>query len=270
MSKVRTRVESSVNVEGGLRGPLVELLKRGEVPHDVRLMAARGELAPRADEQMQLLVLLASDSDPEVAAAAETTLASIAPDVLRAHLARNDVPAEVRAFCASRGIEPSAEGVPLPDGDGPVVGGEAESRPPETAEPQGIVLRIAGLTVAQKVALAMKGSREERTVLVRDPNKLVGVAVLSSPKLTDSEVESIARMASVSDDVLRVIAGNRAWMKRYGVVLALARNPKTPVTIAMNLLSRLAERDLRALSTDRNVAEAVRISARQRVVLQKK
>jgi len=123
------------------------------------------------------------------------------------------------------------------------------------------------MTVAQKVGLAMKGSREERAILIRDPNKLVSVAVLSSPKMSEPEVESIAKMASISEEILRIIANTRGWMKRYGIVLALARNPKTPVAISMNLLSRLTEKDVRAISTDRNVPEVLRITARQKIVL---
>jgi hypothetical protein len=113
----------------------------------------------------------------------------------------------------------------------------------------------------------MKGSREERAILIRDPNKIVAVAVLSSPKMTETEIENVAKMASISDEILRIIANNRAWTKRYGVIVALARNPKTPVAISMNLLARLTDKDLRAISADRNVPEVLRITARQKIVL---
>jgi Asp-tRNA(Asn)/Glu-tRNA(Gln) amidotransferase B subunit len=116
----------------------------------------------------------------------------------------------------------------------------------------------------------MKGSREERAILIRDPNKIVGVAVLSSPKLTEMEVESIAKMTSISDELLRIIANTRAWAKNYGVVVALTRNPKTPVAVSMNMLARLNDRDLKMLSTDRNVPEILRITARKKVVIEKR
>ena len=115
----------------------------------------------------------------------------------------------------------------------------------------------------------MKGSREERAILIRDPNKIVAAAVLSSPKLTEIEVESIARMANVSEDVLRIIAANRAWMKNYQVALALTKNPKTPVAVSMNLLARLNERDLKTISTDRNVSDVLRMTARKKLVMDK-
>ena len=102
--------------------------------------------------------------------------------------------------------------------------------------------RLSEMTVPQKMSRATKGTREERAILIRDPNKLISVSVLSSPKLTDSEVEAIAKMSSVSDEILRIISTNRNWMKNYVVVSALARNPKTPLPISMNLLNA-AERE---------------------------
>ena len=127
--------------------------------------------------------------------------------------------------------------------------------------------KIQGLNVAGRMVLAMKGTREERSILVRDPNKLVSTAVLSSPKINESEVEGIAKMANVSEEILRLIAMSRAWTKSYSIVHALARNPKTPVAISMNLLARLNERDLRMLSSDRNIPDILRITARQKLVI---
>ena len=127
------------------------------------------------------------------------------------------------------------------------------------------VLKIASMTVSQKVMLAMKGSREERAILVRDTSRVVAMSVLSSPQVSDSEAESFARMANVSEDVLRAIANTRAWMKNYAVCLALTRNAKTPVAISMNLMARLTDKDLKALSTDRNVPEVLRVTARKKV-----
>jgi hypothetical protein len=126
------------------------------------------------------------------------------------------------------------------------------------------------MSVAQRVQLAMKGSREERAILVRDNNRLVAVAVLSSPKMTETEIESIAKMASISDELLRIIANTRAWVKNYQVVVALTKNPKTPVAVSMNLLQRLNDRDMRMLSIDRNIPELLRLTARKKLVIEKR
>ena len=256
-------------MDSGFRTPLLDFFRRGDVARDVRLLAAQGALAPRAHEQLGLLVLLVGDQDPEIAGAAEATLQAIPRDALAGFLARSDTPADVRAFFAARGIEPAAAATP--DADAPIVdiGPEPEAAPPEEDE-RTALQRIGALNVAQRIALAMKGTREERAILIRDPNKIVGVAVLSSPKMTENEIEVIAKMATLSEELLRMIANTRAWMKRYGVVMALAKNPKTPVAISMNLLSRLSEKDLRMISSDRNVPEVLRVTARQKIVLEKK
>lgn len=255
-------------MDAGFRTPLLDFFRRGEVARDIRLLAAQGALAPRAHEQLGLLILLVSDPDPEIARAAEATLQAIPRESLAGFLARPDAPAEMRAFFAARGIEPAP--APAVIGDAPVLDTSPEPEPPAAAEDEKTTMqRIASMNVAQRIGVAMKGSREERAILIRDPNKIVAVAVLSSPKMTETEIENVAKMASVSDEILRIIANTRAWMKRYGVMAALAKNPKTPVAISMNLLSRLNDKDLRTISTDRNVPEILRITARQKLVVQK-
>jgi hypothetical protein len=124
--------------------------------------------------------------------------------------------------------------------------------------------KIAAMNPGQRLTLAMAGTREERAILVRDPNKIVAVAVLSSPKLTEMEVEGIAQMANVSDEILRIIGNTRAWIKSYRVVCALTKNPKTPLAVSMSLLSRLNEKDRKMLATDRNVPDALRTAARRK------
>jgi hypothetical protein len=248
------------------RTPLLDYFRRGEAPADLRLLAAKGVLAPRALEQLELLRLLVKDSDPDVAAAAEGTLQSIPPQAISSFLARTEVSAELREFFATRGVPVATTAAGA--SDEPLVDASPAPEPAPAAEDaQSTLQRIASMTVAQRIGLAMKGSREERAILIRDPNKIVAVAVLSSPKMTETEIESVAKMASISEEVLRIIANNRAWIKRYGVIVALTRNPKTPVAVSMNLLARLSERDVRAISIDKNVPDALRITARQKLVM---
>ena len=257
---------------------MLDFFRRGEVARDIRLQAAQGGMAPRAHEQIALLMLLLDDHDLEIARAAEATISTIPRPALEAFLARSDVSTEMRDFFAGRGIQPApvaAQAVDAPlvessaGGDALAAIMAAEEEPSEGQVRESTVQKIASLNIAQRMTLAMKGSREERAVLVRDPNKIVAVAVLSSPKLTDTEVESIAKMANVSDEILRIIGFSRAWTKNYAVVHALVRNPKTPVAMSMNFLARLSDKDLRSLSTNRNVPDVVRVSARKRVVIEK-
>jgi K+/H+ antiporter YhaU regulatory subunit KhtT len=122
------------------------------------------------------------------------------------------------------------------------------------------------MSVPEKVKAAMKGTREMRAVLIRDPNRMVAVSVLSCPKVNEQEIETFARMTNVSEDILRTIGQTRAWTKNYAIVAALVRNAKTPVAVSMTLLQRLTDRDVRAVSTDRNVPEPLRVAARRRIV----
>jgi hypothetical protein len=247
-------------MDPGFRSPLIDFFRRGEVARDVRMLAAQGVLAPRAHEQLALLVFLADDADAEIASHANATIESLPGEPLRAFLARSDVPDEIRRFFAARGVEPAA--APADLADEPlldVLADEANETTEKSADPK----VLAGLPVMERMKLAMKGTREQRSQLIRDPNKLVSTAVLASPKLTDAEVEAFTKMGNVSEEVLRIISMNRGWMKNYGVSLGLARNPKTPTAISMRVLHRLVERDVKMLTTDRNIPEVVRLAAKK-------
>lgn len=123
------------------------------------------------------------------------------------------------------------------------------------------VQRIYRMTIAEKVILALKGTREERNILIRDPNRLVASAVLGSPRLTDAEVEAFAAMKNVSEDVLRRVGSNRDWIKRYPVLVHVVKNPRTPVGVAIGLVARLNPRDMKSTSIDRNVPDVIRKTA---------
>jgi hypothetical protein len=251
----------------GIRSPFLDFFRRGEVARDVRLLAARGALAPRAHDQIALLALLTEDGDSEIRGTAEATLAQIPSDSLAAFLGRSDVPDLLRAFFRARGIEPDVTAVstaddPLIDidpgeGETPEEGGEGPRK--------GAGERLAMLTVSDRMRAAMKGTKEERAILVRDPNKLVSVSVLSSPKLSESEVENFSKMANVSEEVLRIIGMNRNWIKNYGVIAGLTKNPKTPLAVSMRFVQRLTDRDLKAIAMDRNIQEPLKLAVRKRL-----
>ncbi len=139
---------------------------------------------------------------------------------------------------------------------------------PEEGAPQEIrdaFARIAFMTTAERVMAALRGTREERFILVRDRSPLVVRAVMLSPKLNETEVEHIAGMRSTNEEALRLIGARPRWLRRYPVLRALAFNPKTPAGIALQLVRRLSQRDLIIMSRDRNISEAVRKVARQTV-----
>jgi hypothetical protein len=135
---------------------------------------------------------------------------------------------------------------------------ESESAAPERIS---LIRRIMLMTVKDRIKMGMKGDREARSILIRDSNKVVATAVLANARITDQEVEKIASMRTVPEEVLRAISMNRAWMRSYPIVLNLVRNPRCPIPTAMGLLPRLFPKDLESVAQNRNVSEAVRRQA---------
>ncbi|MFQ5926070.1 MAG: hypothetical protein ACE5MH_01405 [Terriglobia bacterium] len=121
--------------------------------------------------------------------------------------------------------------------------------------------KLSRMSVAERIQRALKGNREERSVLIRDPAKVIFRAVLQSPKLTDSEAESFATMKNVAEEVLRIIANTRKFMKSYIVVRNLVNNPRTPLDVSLPLLNRLTNQDLKFLTLNRNVPDTLRAIA---------
>ena len=129
------------------------------------------------------------------------------------------------------------------------------------AERVSLIRRIMFLNARDRMKLAMKGDREARSILIRDSNRLVAVAVINNPRVTDQEVENIAAMRTVADEVLRLIALSRAWARSYPIIHNLVRNPRTPIPTAISTLPRIRTRDLQNITQNRNVSEAVRRQA---------
>lgn len=124
--------------------------------------------------------------------------------------------------------------------------------------PMTITQRVLRLRTNQKIMLAIKGGKEERTLLIREANRLIQVNVIRNPRITESEIAYIAQMRTINEEVLRIISMTREWMKKYVIVKALVLNPRTPLAIAMSNFKRLIEADLKLLMRDKNVPEVLR------------
>jgi hypothetical protein len=132
---------------------------------------------------------------------------------------------------------------------------------PDANRRQTLLQQIARMTVSQRVQFAMRGAADARRTLIRDGSKVVQRAVLQSPRLTEQEVESFAAMANLTDEILRLIASNRAFRKNYVVVRNLMNNAKTPLDVSLHMLPLLNPMDLKKLSMNKNVPETLRTSA---------
>jgi len=132
--------------------------------------------------------------------------------------------------------------------------------PPERIS---LIRRIMFMNVKDRMKLAMKGDREARSILIRDSNRIVATAVVQNPRVTDQEVENIASMRTVADEVLRLIALNRNWARQYPIIHNLVRNPRTPIPTVLSTLPRIRTKDLKNLMQNRNVSEATRRQAQR-------
>lgn len=186
-----------------------------------------------------------------------------------------DVPQIVEAYQRVHGVDPSAR-PPAPEetAEGLIaeyhdeLGKERgdEGQPPETAEQQGrkltITQRILKMSVSEKIKLATLGNKEARTILLRDANKLVCMAAVTSPRITEGEIMTLANSKTTNAEVLRFVYSNRELMRNYALRLSLVKNPKVPLPTALRFLQALQERDIRELARDRNVPNTIQSQAK--------
>lgn len=175
-------------------------------------------------------------------------------------------PALVAALVASSVITAEQRGQLLDlqrdDLDAPESFAEAaEEAEPDLAKRETLLQKLSRMRVVERVQLAIKGNRDERMLLIRDPCRVVQRAVLQSPQLTDREVESFAGMASLGEEALRIIASNRKYRKNYTIVRTLMFNPKTPLEITLHLLPTVKAQDLKMLITNKNIPDTLRSTA---------
>lgn len=182
---------------------------------------------------------------------------------------------EVKRFFDTGGDAPAppseaAEAAPAAPAE-PVAEAEEEARPkaPEAKKVEdksNNIYKMAGsMTFGQKIKLALMGNKSAREYFAKDSNKLIAAAVLKNPRISDGEVHRIALSKGTSDENLRQIARNKAWMKNYNIRLSLTTNAKTPAAIAMKLLDGLLEKDLQAISKSKNVASVIASAAKRKL-----
>jgi hypothetical protein len=180
------------------------------------------------------------------------------PEILEILLDHPGTPEQVKRYLSdmlSPGVK-AAENIPA----------TLKTKPPK----QNLLQKVQSLTVGERLQLAMKGGREIRGILVKDTNKEVMLSVLQNQKITESEVELIARSRSVPEEALRTISKNREWLRNYSISFALVTNPKTPPGIAVALISSLKLKDLVLLEMNKNVPELVRSASKRLVSARKK
>jgi hypothetical protein len=180
------------------------------------------------------------------------SLLSLRPELAIVLLASTAISPEQR-----RGLEELGQGAP----DEEALLEAVRDAEPDPGKRQSLLQRLSRMRVVERVQLALKGGREERMALVRDACRVVQRAVLQSARLTEREVESYAAMASLSEEVLRLIAANRIFRKNYIVIKNLVNNPKTPLDVTLTLVKHLHTPDMRMLMMNKNIPETLRSTA---------
>jgi len=178
------------------------------------------------------------------------------PEVLRRLLDHPNTPETAREFSAQALQTP----VPAIKRREPT----AEPSPEQTAgRTQTLLRRIQSLKIGEKIQLAFRGSREIRSILIRDSNKEVMLSVLENPKITEHEIELLVKQRTSSEDVIRAIAKKKEWLRNYSIVHAVVTNPKTPLASALKYLPRLRLKELQLLEKDKNTSSALRAMAKK-------
>ncbi len=186
-----------------------------------------------------------------------------------------DIPRMVEAYQRVHGVDPTAEPPPPEETAAALIAeyhdelgrerGE-EARPLESAEQETkkftITQRILKMSVSEKIKLATLGNKEARTLLLRDANKLVCMAAVTSPRITEGEIMTLANSRTTNSEVLRYVYSNRELVRNYALKLSLVKNPKVPLPTALKFLQALQERDIKELARDRNVPNTVQSQAK--------
>jgi len=254
-------------------------------PHVLHALATNPHLNPdEAQKVQQALLDLGEDVAAVPAGAAETVTAADDEETAKylaehaAEIAAEEGKAfelvgahesheEVAAIAAVTGQAPAASATapaaaattsPAAVAEPAAAAAPAAKAVPQERERISVIQKIARLTVGERVQLAMKGTKDERFVLIRDGSKVVSSAVLESPKVSDAEIEQFAAMKNVQESVLRGITQKRKFMKNYGVIRALINNPRVPIDLGLGLMNHLLLNDLKALSMNKNVSDTLR------------
>ncbi|SNB45729.1 hypothetical protein [Geobacter sp. DSM 9736] len=279
--------------------PAAARLLNGEAGTEEKLKAARGEGSFPTAELAVVLVVLSRDHDERIRSAALAALQGMShgmllelvlspethPKVLdalaRIHRTKEDIILLIMAHpLIDKGTRDFIAAAAPPNHDPDTPNGDldpaSEDEILDVPDDEGEEFRskhslAQELSITEKIKYAMTGDKEWRSILLRDTNKLVSGAVLKNPRITDQEIEVVARSSTINDEAVRLICCNKDWIKNYRIRKALVENSKTPLPVALRFLSTLSERDLSMLAKSRNISSVIAAQARKMLnTIQKK
>lgn len=255
--------------------PLQRLLEALDAPLDPLVIKKLLEL--REDEAVQIMAAL----NPGIDDATLTNLASNGPEEVIAALSEDSELLSKKPFIRdalsknprTSGAVRSMLAEPKP---GPA---KCAAQPAELeklhvdltdekrarADEQNVYKLVVQMNAGQKLKLALSGNKSARDVLIKDSNKVISMAVLKNPRITEEEVQKITLTKGTNDDMLRHIARNKEWVKSYGIRVGMLTNPKTPLTVSLKLLDTVYERDLQTIAKSKNVPNTLASAARRKL-----
>jgi hypothetical protein len=126
---------------------------------------------------------------------------------------------------------------------------------------------VKSMSSGQRLAFALKGNKEARAILIKDSNEVVAMQVIESPRLTIQEVQAIAQMRDVNENILRRIGSKRQYKSDKGITWSLLNNSKTPTGVAMGILNTtgLSEKELDKLVKNKNISATMQRAARAKL-----
>ena len=281
------RVRASAGILGSLRSnpylkadqvtAVAELLSAGKTPApataggapqvDEAIVAEAGEAVPEpvlvaSDEAGEVpeetISAYLAEHAPEIAAEGEKPFQAVGGivDLLGANyfpVSENKAMTEIAGGAEKAAAESASAAATAAAHSKPAAGVN-----PEPGHRDNAMQKINRLDVKGRIQLALKGNKEERSLLIRDGTKVVALAVLEAPKLSDGEVEKFALQKNVLEAVLRKIPLKRRFMKNYIVVRNLVSNPRTPLDLGLGLMKHLQPQDLKNISSNKEISETVR------------
>ena len=242
---------------------VVEALSANEYVTPAEAEALRSSIAKPVEHRAAPPELGAGETSPEVEAAHKAFEQEHASEIAAEEgkpfelVKDEETPSEATAAGAEE-APPAAVAVPQEQATAAPSAAALDEFEVEEQKRLTILQRVSKLNVGQRIKLGFIGSREERAILIRDTARLVQNAVLSSPKVTDAEVESFAGSKNLQENVFREIARQRRFIKLYPVVRNLVNNPKCPLDISLTLIKTLMVYDLKSLRHNKNVPDTIR------------
>jgi hypothetical protein len=247
-----------------------------ESPKELRLEAARGQVEMPPSDLTTVLCILSRDRDEEVSRAAKSSFEGLTTETLfeamegeldpivhkRVASVQSEREARLREADLEENTDKTAEGKPEGEETSGPEGVETNEEEPapqpepkvEEKKPLSLMEQIRSMTAAQKIKLALTGDKDARGVLIKEPNEQITSSVLRNPRITEEEILKLTSTRGTSDNILRLIAKNKEWMKNYRMKNTLVLNPKTPLSISMRLVNQLYDKDLKNMSKSKNIS----------------